>query len=361
MANNSLESVLNIVRPEVRREKAYHVGVPKNIEVKLNQNENPFPLPDALQKRFTEILGDLSVNRYPAEFPDKLIATIADVESFDPDGIIVGHGSNELSHFIALCFLGTETNVVLPRPMFALYKSVVRLFGAGLTEVPCKEDLSFDVGRLIDAIQRVKPALTVIASPNNPTGLVVGLSDIRRIVDASEGIVVLDEAYIEFVPEASAQMLLNEHPNLILLRTMSKAFGMAGLRIGYLVGHPSLVFEMKKARLPFMIGKHDELCAIELLKSSDLISQWILEMRNQTDWMWNRVDEIDGVKAYPTRANFFLFETQRDPAQLADSLGAMKIAVRKMSSYPELATMLRVCAGTRNENQRFVDALKRCI
>ena len=361
MPKRSLESILDIVRPTVRGERAYNVGVPRNIEVKLNQNENPYSLPATLKEQFLTILQDFSPNRYPAEFPHALIQAVATKESFNPDGIVVGHGSNELAHFIGLCFLEKGTPVVLPRPMFALYESVMRLFDADLTDVHCNDDLSFDIDAMVRAINATKPALTVIASPNNPTGLGVSLTDIESILDASPGIVLVDEAYIEFVPEMSARVLLEEYPNLLLLRTFSKAAGMAGLRIGYVVGHPSLIFEMKKARLPFMIGKHDEECAIALLGHGDLIQKWVSDMKEQTRWMQRELNQIDGVTAYPTLANFFLFETPHEPGRLADTLGEMKIAVRKMSAYPELANTLRVCAGTRDENQRFVDALKRCI
>lgn len=359
--SQSLEAILDRVRPSVRREKAYHVGELERIEVKLNQNENPFRLPAELQSEFADILSDFAANRYPSIFPEQLVSRLADNLDVDPRSIVVGHGSNELAHFLSLCFIESGTRVVLPRPMFSLYETVVRLFGGALVEVPCRDDFSFDTDELLKRIRLHEPGLTIIANPNNPTGLLIESSVIEQIVQQSDGIVVIDEAYIEFAPDESVLRMVEEYPNLIVLRTLSKAFGLAGIRVGYMVGHPDLIHEMKKARLPFMIGHHDERCAIALLNRPELVGDWIEDMIEQTAWLSDQLTQMDGVRPMPTRTNFFLFSTDTPLSEVADFLGSSHIAIRQMSGYPELQAYLRVCAGTPDENQRFVDALKSAI
>lgn len=356
--SKSVEDTLGLVRPAVRGEKAYHVGELDRVEIKLNQNENPYGLPAELRAEFAEILQAFPVNRYPSIFPDELVGTLSRHLEVDPRSLIIGHGSNELSHFLALCFIERGTTVVLPRPMFSLYGATVRLFGGHLVEVDCRDDFSFDTDEILRQIRKTSPGLTIIANPNNPTGALIEPEVVEEIIGESPGIVVIDEAYIEFAPNKTVARLINKYPNLIVLRTLSKAYGLAGLRVGYMIGHPDLMDEMKKARLPFMIGRHDELCAIAVLNKQQMVNQWITDILEQTAMLSDAMSNMDGLQVLPTTTNFFLFRHQTDTPGLASHLGASHVAIRKMSGYRELQPYLRVSAGTPPENQRFLEALK---
>lgn len=355
---SALESLIDRIRPAVRREHAYIVGAPETVDVKLNQNESPYDLPRDLKEEIAAAVADLPFNRYPHEQPHELRHALAEHNDIAPESIIVGNGSNELTYTFGMAFIDPGTPVVLPTPMFSLYAKVARLAGADLTSVPPRSDLSFDTEALVDAVRANDPALTVITSPNNPTGLAMPLSDIERIVRAANGFVVVDEAYVEFNPEGSALRLLKDHPNVILLRTFSKAYGLAGLRIGYLIAHPDIVREIMKARLPFMVDRLAEITAMKLLDRPELLSERVELLRTARRGLARALHAIEGVTVLPSHANFVLFRTDWPAAELQAALAERGIIIRDMSGYDALARHVRVNAGTPSENKAFLAALE---
>ena len=357
-AESMVEPLLDRIRPSVRRERAYLVGAPDDMEVKLNQNESPYDLPPDLKEEIAAAVAEIPFNRYPNEQPHTLVQALAEHNDFAPEGIIVGNGSNELTYTFGLALIDPGTPAVLPTPMFSLYKKVVRLANGDLTSVPPRSDLSFDTEALVDAIHEVDPALTVLTSPNNPTGLAMPLGDIERVVRAASGFVVIDEAYVEFNPEGSAQRLMDDHPNVILLRTFSKAYGLAGLRIGYLMAHPKVAREIMKARLPFMIDRLAETVALKLLARPELLQERVELMRTSRQRLAKALRAIDGVEVKPSHANFVLFRTERPAAELQAALAARGVVIRDMSGYDELPRYVRVNAGTPGENKAFLAALE---
>lgn len=353
-----VERLLDRIRPTVRDERAYIVGAPEEVEVKLNQNESPYDLPPDLKEEIAAAIAEVSFNRYPNEQPHALVRALAEAHDFDPDGIIVGNGSNELTYTFGLALIDPGTPVVLPTPMFSLYEKIVRLAGGGLTSVPPRSDLSFDTEALVEAVRAVDPALTVLTSPNNPTGLAMPIGDIERIVRAASGFVVVDEAYVEFNPEGSARGLMAHHPNLILLRTFSKAYGLAGLRIGYLMAHPAVGRELMKARLPFMVDRIAETVALKLLAHPVLVQERVAQMRAARQALTKALRAMDGVEVRPSHANFVLFRPDPPETEVQAALAARGVIVRDMSGYDELGGYLRVNAGTTSENKAFLAALE---
>lgn len=357
----TLDDVLAYIRPAVRAQKPYIVGGVPDVTVKLNQNESPLDLPPDLKEELAALFMQLPLNRYPNEQPDALREALAAYVGWDADGILIGNGSNELTYTFGLCFIDPETPVVLPRPMFSLYAKMARLFGAALTEVAPREDLSFDVPALLDAVQRTQPALVVLTTPNNPTGLALSLEEIQAVVEATPGFVVVDEAYVEFTEEVSAQTILAAHPNLILLRTFSKACGLAGVRLGYLLAHPAVITEIMKSRLPFMVDRLAEATALALLRRPELIRERTALLKTQRQHLGDALAALDGVEVIPSQANFLLFRTPLELRPLMDHLATLGVLVRDMSGYPELRGFLRVNAGTPDENKAFLVALKQVL
>jgi histidinol-phosphate aminotransferase len=353
-----IEQLLGRIRPAVRREHAYIVGAPDTVEVKLNQNESPYDLPPDLKQEIAEAVADIPLNRYPNEQPHELRHTLAEYNGVDPDCIIVGNGSNELTYTFGMALIDPGTPVVLPTPMFSLYEKVVRLADGDLTSVPPRSDLSFDTEALIEAIEAKDPALTVLTSPNNPTGLAMPLSDIERIVRAASGFVVVDEAYVEFNPEGSALRLMHDHPNVMLLRTFSKAYGLAGLRIGYMIAHPDVAHEVMKARLPFMVDRLAEITALKLLARPELLQERVELMRTARHGLAKALRAMDGVDVVPSHANFVLFSTDWSASALQGALAERGILIRDMSGYEALDRHVRVNAGTSSENKAFLAALE---
>ncbi len=356
-----LDTLLRRIRPAVRSEKAYRVAVPPEISVKLNQNESPFDLPAELKAELIEALRRIPFNRYPPDQPEALRRALADFTRHDADGLLIGNGSNELTYTLGLTLIEREAPVVLPRPMFALFASVVRLFGGELVEVGPRADLTFDAEALARAVHAHQPALTVLATPNNPTGQAMPLEEIETIVEAAEGFVVVDEAYVEFNPERSAQALMARHPNVLVMRTFSKAFGLAGLRLGYLMGRPEVIRELMKARLPFMVDRFAEHVGGALLKRPDLLRERVERLQTLTRALTEALQAMPGVEVVPSQTNFVLFKPAGEARRVLKGLVARGVLVRDMSGYAELQGYLRVNTGTAEENKAFLGALEKTL
>lgn len=357
-SDEALEALLAFIRPAVRRQQAYYVGAIPNVQVKLNQNESPYDLPEGLKQELVGAFMEIACNRYPTEQPDRLRRKLAERTGHDPDGILIGNGSNELSYTLGLTMIEDAAAVVLPAPMFALYTTMVNLYGGHPVQVPPTPDLRFDTDALCAAIRRTRPVLTVVTTPNNPTGLAMPLDEVERILHVSEGFVVVDEAYLEFNDQPSAQVLMKKHPNLLVMRTLSKAFGLAGLRLGYLMGPPRIIREMLKARLPFMVDRFSEAVALALLERPMLLAERVARLKASIRRLTAELAAVPGVEVVPSQTNFVLFKSRLEPDVMMGRLAEAGILVRNMGGYPELQGYLRVTAGTEWENKAFLAALK---
>ncbi|MCS3630611.1 histidinol-phosphate aminotransferase [Salinibacter ruber] len=353
----SLDDVLQHIRPAVRDRSEYIVDMPEGIDVKLNQNESPFNLPAGLKQELLDAHAQVEMNRYPSEQPEALRHALAEYDGVDPDQILVGNGSNEITYTFGLAFLDPGDPVVLPRPMFSLYEKVMRLQEADLTIVPPQDDFGFDADALATAAAETDAVLTILTTPNNPTGLAMTLDELEQVVTASSGFVVIDEAYVEFNPEGTAIDLLEQHPNVLILRTLSKGFGLAGARLGYLLAHPAVVTELMKARLPFMVDRFAEQTALAVLRRPDLIEDRVSRIEASITTLTEALQAMEGVEVVPSQANFVVFTTPLPADTLQDRLADRGVLVRNMGGYPELEGYLRVSAGTEEENNAFLDAL----
>ena len=353
---------LSQVKGEIQKQHPYKVGAPPGqITVKLNQNESPFDLPDELKETVFEYWKETAFHRYPLEQPDDLTKFIADYIGWDSEGIVIGNGSNELTYTLGLTFISSDRKVVLPRPMFSFYERVVEIFGGTVVSITPRDNLQFDTDGILKAIQQVAPSVVVITSPNNPTGLALPLAEIKTIAQAAPGLVLIDEAYIEFADEPSMLTALGDYPNVILLRTFSKAFGLAGLRIGYLVGDPVLMSEILKVRPPFMIDRFSIAAVTALLSQSHFIHDRVAQIRSETKRLIQALQQLKGVRVLAGQANFVTFKVPGNSKGLFMKLAESGILVRDMSGYPELRGFLRVSAGTPDENRVFLRALTRII
>lgn len=356
-----LTRIVETIRPSVRAGTAYDVGKAGEVTAKLNQNESPFDLPEDLKRELVEAAFEMKFNRYPDEQPKKLQRALAVANDWDSDGIMVGNGSNELLFTLATALVLPGTPVVLPRPIFSFYGMVMRLFDASVHEVEARADLQFDTAGLRQMAHRVHAALIIIATPNNPTGLTVALGETERIVREAPGLVLVDEAYVEFSGEESARALLDANPNLLLLRTFSKALGLAGLRIGYLMGHPGVVRELVKARPPFMVDHLAQMAALRVLEHPALVQGRVAHMKRETVRITEALAALPDVAVVPSEANFVIFRPPTDAHVLMKQLADRGVLVRNMGGYRELQGYLRVCAGSERENNTFLEALHRLL
>ncbi len=357
-----LSSLVDRIRPAVRSAHTYRVKSFGEIDIKINQNESPFDLPEVVKDRVLARLREMHWNRYPTEFADTFRAELSKTIDHPVEGILVGNGSNELTYTLGLSLIEPGTPVVLPTPMFSLYEKVVQLHDGDVVSVDPLEDFRFDADGLVAAVREHNPPLTVVTTPNNPTGRAMSIEEIERIAEAADdGFVVVDEAYIEFVDGPSAQTLIERYPNIFVMRTLSKGFGLAGLRVGYLLGAPEIVQELYKARIPFMVDPMAEQAACALLREKELLEDRIRQLIEGRKFLYNELSKLPNVDVIPSSANFLTFKTPVDPDVLIHRLADEKILIRNVSSYPELKGYVRANAGTAHENKAFVTTLKSAL
>ena len=348
---------VSFVKPAVRAVSAYTLAA-RPARVKINQNENPFELPEELKREVLEEALRRPWGRYPEFDPRELREALAEFVGFRPDGVLVGNGSNELIEALLLVTVGPGTRVVIPEPTFTLYALLTGILGGEAVRVRLEASLRYDASALVDAARRAGASLTIVCSPNNPTGSVMSLPEVERLCRETEGLVVVDEAYHEFAG-ATVVPLLDRHPNLVVLRTFSKAMALAGLRVGYLLAAPALVREIDKARLPYNVNFFSEIAALLALRRRDVLAAAVTRLRRLRDGVMAEVGSMPGIVVHPSHANFFLLELlEADPKAVFEALYARGILVRDVTSYPGLSRCLRISVGSEEENAALVDALQ---
>lgn len=356
-------SFLKHIKSSVQALETYTVkGKPLSPElIKLNQNENPFDLPEEVKRELIEDFFRQPWNRYPDVFPTHLLEALSKHLNVSMDSIIAANGSNELMYTIGMAVIGKGTKVLIPTPTFFLYEKIVRVLEGEIVEVPMKQDLSFDVEKIIRTAQKEKPALIILNSPNSPTGQSILVSEIERILNETDSIIVVDEAYIEFSDKPSAATLLSRYDRLIILRTFSKAFSLAGLRIGYLLAQPALAAEILKPKIPFTVNNFSASIAIKLMQKNDLIQERIRYIIQQRAYLFKNLSEQNGITLFRSDSNFLIFKSKNEASVLLERLLNENVLIRDVSSYPMLKGFLRVNAGTEFENNKFLTALKKYL
>jgi histidinol-phosphate aminotransferase len=350
-------SILDFVKQPVRDIAAYTLKE-YEFEVKINQNENPYDVPAELKQRILDYAADRSWSRYPPFEPERLYDLLAEYTDWLAEGILAGNGSNEIIHALFTVFISPGDRLVLPSPTFTVYQLMGTVMGADIVTVPLNPDYSFDC----DAIENAaaEGGMTIICTPNNPTGMLYPRDRLERLLTVAEGPVVVDEAYFEF-SRTTAVDLLPKFDNLVVLRTFSKAFSLAGLRFGYGLMDPDLAREVDKATLPYNLNFFTLAAAEILLENRDVVMPTIDEILVERDKLIPAMNEIPGVTAYPSSANFILFETSIPPADVFDRLLEDGFLVRNVSSYPMLGRALRVTVSYREDNVRFLESLKKVM
>lgn len=357
----------SLIRPSIRALDAYRVATQSEAAAKLDQNESPFDVPEEIKHAAIERLRTMDWNRYPADRPYRLVEALAGRLGVPADGVIVGRGSNEIAHTLGLALLTPGTPVVLPRPMFALYRSVAQMHDARLIEVGPEPDLTHDPEAVLQAAVEAEAPLTIVTTPNNPTGQLLSHDGLRRLAEGVPGLLVIDEAYHEFTEGPSATDLLAQHENVLVMRTFSKAMGLAGIRLGVLLGSPAVIQEIEKARLPFLVDRFSEEVGLLLLERQDLIQTRVRELLAERERLERALGELEGVEVCPGTANFFLMRTPLPVKVLRARLAEDGVFIRDMTGYSDLAAAkgrpgwARISAGTPEETDRLLDVLPRVL
>jgi histidinol-phosphate aminotransferase len=353
------EEALRWVKPGVRALAAYTLRH-YDPRIKLNQNESPYDVPAELKRRIQARLADRPWNRYPPFVAEDFIAAVAEATGWPTNGVLVANGSNELIQATLAVVVGRGTKVVVPEPTFTLYRLMTEVNEGEVVSVPLDADLRFDVDAVIAAARETRAAAVVLCTPNNPTGGALNREEILRVHDETDGLILLDQAYVDF-GGFDAIPLLAGRPRILVLRTFSKAMALAGLRAGYLLGDPALVEQINKGKLPYNINFYTESVAAEVLRNRALLAPQVEAIRAERDRMYAAMRRIDGIRVFPSAANFILFRVETGAIdhralfqRLLDEYGVL---VRDVSKYPQLERCLRVNAGTPEENDAFLAGL----
>jgi histidinol-phosphate aminotransferase len=352
-------SAIELVKPAVRNQAAYTL-VPRPSRRKLNQNESPWDVPDALKRAIVERALALPWNRYPETVPGPLLQQLAAAHAWHPDGILVGNGSNELIQAVLATTLGPGATVVAPSPTFSLYRLLTNVFGGRYVPVALGGDFRYDVDAIIQVATREQARVIAVNSPNNPTGTALPPDGVERLLETTDALVLCDEAYQDF-GGPTAVPLLASSPRVVVLRTFSKAFGMAGLRFGYALAHPALAREVAKGKLPYNVNAITLAAAAMAMEHADVRAERIRTIVGTRDRTVERLGRLTGLTVFPTAANFVLIRCLRTPARevfrrLLDEDG---ILVRDVSAASELQECLRISVGTDEDMDAVIAALER--
>jgi len=346
----------DLIRPEILALKAYHVAESDGM-VKLDAMENPYSLPDALRAELAERLAHVDLNRYPQPSPQKLREAIARRMGV-PQGmeILLGNGSDELIQLLILALARPGATLMYPSPTFVMYSMGATFNRMKAVAVPLRDDFSLDAAAFIARMQEEKPALVFIAYPNNPTGVLYPEQDIVRIIRACPGLVVIDEAYHVFAQKSFVPRLA-EFDNLVVIRTVSK-LGLAGIRLGYLVGRPQWVAELDKVRPPYNVSVLTQAAALFMRERLDVLEEQASRIVSERSILAEALKALKGVAAYPSAANFFLIRVP-DADRTHEALKRQGVLVRNL--HPGLKNCLRVTVGTPDENRILLAALKEAL
>ena len=345
-----------VIKPAVRALKAYTLS-PYRASVKLNQNENPWDAPARIKEEVLRRFGTRAWSRYPDFIPVSLHERLADFAHWKPDGVIAGNGSNELIQAVLMVTIATGKRVLISEPTFALYRQVATVLGGEVESVSLTSSLNYDVEALQKTIEAKQPDVTIICSPNNPTGCVIEDDDLRSLLRTSRGLVVIDEAYHEF-SQHSVVPLLNEHENLIVLRTFSKAMAFAALRVGYLLASPDLVREIRKAVLPYNLNAFSQIAAEVAVENYETaLRPLVEEIISERERLYTQLSEIDGLTPVASKGNFMVVKSTVDPKRVFEDLLERDILIRDVSGYPMLRDYFRVCVGTPGENDYLLEKI----
>jgi len=361
--SSSLKNSLEKIRPVIKKINAYHVPDAEGF-IKLDAMENPYLLPEGLIAKLQVSLANAALNRYPDPSAKKLRDKLQDVMQV-PGGkaIVLGNGSDELIQMLAMAVAGdndegsSDVCLMSFEPGFVMYKIISDLIGINYVGVPLRNDFSLDMEVTRQSIKKYQPEIIFIAYPNNPSANCYKEKDIEEIISIAPGMVVLDEAYHPFA-QKSFMHRLSEFDHLLVMRTVSK-MGLAGLRLGLLCGHPDIIAEIDKIRLPYNINVLTQVAAEFVLDNVVVLDEQAKKIRREREVLLRTMSAVSSIEVFPSEANFILFRVlDKDANEVFESIKSSGVLIKNMRADAGLLkNCLRVTVGAPDENNAFVSAL----
>ncbi|MFW2334612.1 histidinol-phosphate transaminase [Ilumatobacter sp.] len=347
------------VRDDVRALDGYH-SPQVDVAVRLNTNESPMPPPDAWRDAFAAELSRVDWHRYPDRGAVALRGSIADLHGVSPDMVFAANGSNEVLQTILLTYAGPGRTVATFEPTYQMHAQIARVVGSTVVEGERQADFTLDPAEMRRVVAAHDPNVTFLTSPNNPTGLVEPAARIDELLDASNGLVVADEAYAQFA-NWSALSMVDESRPLVVTRTFSKTWSMAGVRLGYVVGPTWFVAELEKVVLPYHLDAAKQIAGRLAVRYVDEMDRRVRAIVAERERLSQAMSALP-IAVTPSGANFILFRpTDVRGREVWQGLLDRGVLVRDCSGWPRLADCLRVTVGTPDENDTFLDALREVV
>lgn len=352
-------SLLDVFRPDVLAMHAYHVQDAAGY-IKLDAMENPFTLPPALQAQLGERLGQVALNRYPGTRINDLHKALRAYAHVPADlGLVLGNGSDELISLLSVACAKPGAVALAPLPGFVMYEAFAKQTGMQFVGVPLTADFELDTPAMLAAVREHKPALTYIAYPNNPTANLWDDAAIEQIIEAvaqnGQGLVIIDEAYQPFASKSYLDRL-TRHQHVLLMRTLSK-FGLAGVRLGYMMGRKDLIEQVEKVRPPYNISVLNTEAALFALEHADEFARQAETIKSERERVLAALAQMPGAKAYSSQANMILVRVN-DAAAVFAELKARGILIKNVAGLHRLlANCIRLTVGLPSENDALMTAL----
>lgn len=353
-----VQRLRQLFKPAVLNAKAYHVPESAGL-IKLDAMENPYSWPDELKQQWLQVLQQAELNRYPDAGTRELHSSLRELFQVPASaGMMFGNGSDELIQIVLMALAPAARTVLAPEPTFVMYRHLSEMLELQFIGVPLQQDFSLDLAAMLDAIRQHDPAVIFLAWPNNPTGKAYAREELQAIIEAANGLVIVDEAYHVFAGQ-TLMTSVGQYPNMLVMRTLSK-LGLAGLRLGTLAGPSQIINELEKIRLPYNIGTLNQLSVQFICRHMDILYEQAEQISRDRETLYRALADMPHIQVWPTAANFILFRTSKHKADdIHAQLLDRNILIKNSSAaHPLLKDCLRVTVGSPAENAAFLEALE---
>ncbi|HHY90038.1 MAG TPA: histidinol-phosphate transaminase [Clostridiales bacterium] len=331
----------------------------ERIRIKLDANENPYNLFQEIQEDFIEGIKRCDINRYPDTNSDELRLKIAAHIGVKEENVICGNGSDEIIQMIIYAFVDKGEYVITHRPTFSMYQSFANIVGGKVVEIPCDQNFCISEEEIIKEANEKKAKIIFLCNPNNPTGTVFSKESIRNILQNTESIVVVDEAYYEFFGETVVDWI-HDYEQLIVLRTLSKAFALAGARIGYGIAGTSIMDILYRVKPPYNLNVFSQIIGALYLEKSDLIQKSVEKIKKEREYLSEKLREIEHIEVFPSAGNFILIRTPFF-SEIMDACKKEGISLRSFPNEALLQNCIRISIGERKENDLLFNTIQEVV
>lgn len=345
----TIDDILSLIRPNIAKLAPYRCARDDfDSGILLDANENSFG---------SMVNSDLELHRYPDPHHAELCRAYSGFRGVQANQLFFGVGSDEaIDNIIRIfCEPGKDSILITP-PTYGMYKVSANIHNAAIQEVPLTPEFQLNVDGILDAVHE-NTRIIFLCSPNNPTGNVLNREDVLRVIQNFNGVVVVDEAYIDFCADSTFAKDIDQHPNLVVMQTLSKAFGLAAIRLGAAIAHPSVIRFMRSIKAPYNLNKFTLKAGLDALAQQEKLQQTVQQIITERDWLSGQLQKLKTVRnVFPSDANFILIRMD-NALQIYHEIPRRGVVIRYRGDQKHCESTLRITVGTRQENEKLLELL----